>query len=208
MSAAYYIIIGVSERPAPNSARWRRPKAPPRGALGEYAESPRSDLRSTASFACWRRPKAIQRPTPDNPHFAAPPDGSPSLSLRVGSCTARATDKRRLPRGSRSAPGSRRLSHIRQITVFSLPCLGVYHWLRTQVTLTPATFRLPHPRPSARLGSEAEARLALHAYVRKRSEVGGGAKVRARGFGVFAEGSPRRSLRTPPTSVILLPLRG
>ncbi len=27
MSAAYYIIIGVSERPAPNSARWRRPKA-------------------------------------------------------------------------------------------------------------------------------------------------------------------------------------
>ena len=27
------------------------------------------------------------------------------------------------------------------------------------------------------------------------SEVGVGAKVRARGFGVFAEGSPRRSLR-------------
>ena len=41
---------------------------------------------------------------------------------------------------------------------------------------------------------------ALHAFIRKRSEVGGGAKVRARGFGVFAEGSPRRSLRTPPTS--------
>ena len=111
--------------------------------------------------------------------FANPPDGS---------------------RGSRSAPGSRRLSHIRQITVFSLPCLGVYHWSRTQVTLTPATFRLPHPRPSARLGSEAEARMALHAFILKRSEVGGGAKVRARGFGVFAEGSPRRSLRTPPTS--------
>ena len=84
--------------------------------------------------------------------IAAPPDGSPSLSLRVGSCTARATDKRRLPRGSRSAPGSRRLSLIRQIAEFSLPCLGVYPWLRTQVTLTPATFRLPHPRPSARLG--------------------------------------------------------
>jgi hypothetical protein len=50
---------------------------------------------------------------------AAPPDGSPSLSLRVGSCTARTTDKRRLPRGSRSAPGSRRLSHIRQIAEFS-----------------------------------------------------------------------------------------
>ena len=65
---------------------------------------------------------------------AAPPDGS---------------------RGSRSASGSRRLSHIRQSSVFSLPCLGVYHWLRTQVTLTPATFSLPHPRPSARLGSEA-----------------------------------------------------
>ena len=65
---------------------------------------------------------------------AAPPDGS---------------------RGSRSASGSRRLSHIRQSSVFSLPCLGVYHGLRTQVTLTPATFRLPHPRPSARLGSEA-----------------------------------------------------
>ncbi|MBR5548380.1 MAG: hypothetical protein IKU71_01490 [Kiritimatiellae bacterium] len=59
--------------------------------------------------------------------IAAPPDGS---------------------RGSRSAPGSRRLSHIRQIAEFSLPCLGVYHWLRTRVTLTPATFRLPHPRPS------------------------------------------------------------
>ena len=29
--------------------RW--PKAPPRGALGEYAESPRSDLRSTASLS-------------------------------------------------------------------------------------------------------------------------------------------------------------
>ena len=84
---------------------------------------------------------------------ATPPDGSPSLSLRVGSCTARATDKRRLPRGSRSAPGSRRLSHIIQIAEFSLPCLGVYLWLRTQVTITPATFRLPHPRPSARLGS-------------------------------------------------------
>ena len=81
---------------------------------------------------------------------AAPPDGSPSLSLRVGSCTARTTDKRRLPRGSRPAPGSRRLSHIRQITLFSLPCLGVYLWLRTQDYLTPATFRLPHPRPSAR----------------------------------------------------------
>ena len=26
---------------------------------------------------------------------------------------------------------------------------------------------------------------------------GGGAKVRARGYGVFAEGSPRRSLRPP-----------
>ena len=32
------------------------------------------------------------------------------------------------------------------------------------------------------------------------SGVGGGAKVRARGFGVFAEGSPRRSLRPPPTT--------
>ena len=53
---------------------------------------------------------------------AAPPDGS---------------------RGSRSASGSRRLSHIRQSSVFSLPCLGVYHWLRTQVTLTPATFGEP-----------------------------------------------------------------
>ena len=74
---------------------------------------------------------------------AAPPDGSPSLSLRVGSCTARTTDKRRLPRGSRPAPGSRRLSHIRQITLLSLPCLGVYYWLRTQDSLTPATFRLP-----------------------------------------------------------------
>ena len=84
---------------------------------------------------------------------AAPPDGSPSLSLRVGSCTARTTDKRRLPRGSRPAPGSRRLSHIRQITLLSLPCLGVYYWLRTQDSLTPATFRLPHPRPSARRGS-------------------------------------------------------
>ena len=63
---------------------------------------------------------------------AAPPDGS---------------------RGSRPAPGSRRLSHIRQIAEFSLPCLGVYHWLRTQDSLTPATFRLPHPRPSARRGS-------------------------------------------------------
>ena len=84
---------------------------------------------------------------------AASPDGSPSLSLRVGSCTARTTDKRRLPRGSRPAPGSRRLSHIRQITLLSLPCLGVYHWLRTQDSLTPATFRLPHPRPSARRGS-------------------------------------------------------
>ena len=64
--------------------------------------------------------------------IVAPPDGS---------------------RGSRSAPGSRRLSHIRQGAEFSLPCLGVYHWLRTQVTLTPATFRLPHPRPSARRSS-------------------------------------------------------
>ena len=63
--------------------------------------------------------------------IAAPPDGS---------------------RGSRSAPGSRRLSHIRQSSVFSLPCLDVYHWLRTRATLTPATFRLPHPRPSARRG--------------------------------------------------------
>ena len=35
-------------------ARWRRPKAPPRGALGEYAESPRSDLRSTASQIAMR----------------------------------------------------------------------------------------------------------------------------------------------------------
>ena len=39
------------QRPAPDCARWRRPKAPPRGAIGEYAESPRSDLRSTANFA-------------------------------------------------------------------------------------------------------------------------------------------------------------
>ena len=37
--------------------------------------------------------------------------------------------------------------------------------------------------------------------LRRRNEtLGGGAKVRARGFGVFAEGSPRRSLRTPPTT--------
>ena len=35
------------------------------------------------------------------------------------------------------------------------------------------------------------------------SETGGGAKVRARGFGVFAEGSPRRSLRPPPRSSYL-----
>ena len=33
---------------------------------------------------------------------------------------------------------SRRLSHIRQKSEFSLPCLGVYHWLRTQAPLTPA----------------------------------------------------------------------
>ena len=100
------------------------------GSLGEYAVSPRSDLCSTANLAAVPDGEACARPV----RRAAPPDGS---------------------RGSRSATGSRRLSHIRQSSVFSLPCLGVYHGLRTQVTLTPATFRLPHPRPSARLGSEA-----------------------------------------------------
>ncbi len=39
---------------------------------------------------------------------------------------------------TRRALSSRRLSHIRQRAEFSLPCLGVYHWLRTQAPLTPA----------------------------------------------------------------------
>ena len=36
-----------------------------------------------------------------------------------------------------------------------------------------------------------------------RLTAGGGAKVRARGYGVFAEGSPRRSLRPPQTPTTL-----
>ena len=55
-------------------------------------------------------------------------------------------------RSNRRVLASLRLSHIQQIASLSLPCLGIYHWLRTQISLTPATFRLPHPRPSARLG--------------------------------------------------------
>ena len=39
---------------------------------------------------------------------------------------------------TRRALSSRRLPHIRQRAEFSLPCLGVYHWLRTQAPLTPA----------------------------------------------------------------------
>ena len=89
---------------------------------------------SSSSWSLGEYAVSIRSDFRSTANFAAPPDGS---------------------RGSRSAPGSRRLSHIRQVAEFSLPCLGVYHWLRAQVTLTPATFRLPHPRPSARLGSEA-----------------------------------------------------
>ena len=135
-----------------------------------------------------------QRPSPDHPHFAAPPDGS---------------------RGSRSAPGSRRLSHISQITVFSLPCLGVYHWLRTQVTLTPATFRLPHPRPSARLGSEAGEPTGAREHVCgpdviltagvKGAREGARVKIMSVGacklrVGRAGRRRPLYSLRTPPTS--------
>ena len=39
---------------------------------------------------------------------------------------------------TRRVLSSRRLSHIRQRAEFSLPCLGVYHWLSTQAPLTPA----------------------------------------------------------------------
>ena len=44
--------------------RW--PKAPPRGALGEYAVSPRSDLRSPASLpaATRRDPAFTKQPSP------------------------------------------------------------------------------------------------------------------------------------------------
>ena len=125
-----------------------RPEWPASRALAQLQLQPN---RSTTISPSSAFPSSAQRR--DTLLAAAPPDGSPSLSLRVGSCTARTTDKRRLPRGSRPAPGSRRLSHIRQIAEFSLPCLGVYLWLRTQDYLTPATFRLPHPRPSARRGS-------------------------------------------------------
>jgi hypothetical protein len=46
------------------------------------------------------------------------------------SCAKARTTRRVLP--------SQRLSHIRQKSEFSLPCLGVYHWLGTQAPLTPA----------------------------------------------------------------------
>ena len=52
--------------------RW--PKAPPRGALGEYAVSPRSDLRSPASLpaATRRDPAFTKQPPPQKKPFLQP----------------------------------------------------------------------------------------------------------------------------------------
>ena len=49
-------------------ACWRRPKAPPRVTLGEYAVSPRSDLRSPASLpaATRRDPAFTKQPSPQS----------------------------------------------------------------------------------------------------------------------------------------------
>ena len=42
-------------------------------------------------------------------------------------------------RSNRRVLASLRLSHIQQIASLSLPCLGIYHWLRTRAPPTPAS---------------------------------------------------------------------
>ena len=61
--------------------------------------------------------------------------GLPSNVRSRSRCAPASCAKARLTR--RVLP-SRRLPHIRQRAEFSLPCLGVYHWLGTQAPLTPA----------------------------------------------------------------------
>jgi len=47
------------------------------------------------------------------------------------------------------------------------------------------------------MGQKLEFRVGVGEWWVRSQGVCGGAKVRARGYGVFAEGSPRRSLRSP-----------
>ena len=51
----------------------RRPKAPPRGTLGEYAESPRSDLRAAAEQLRGFGGGALWRTFAPPPNFPPPP---------------------------------------------------------------------------------------------------------------------------------------
>ena len=51
----------------------------------------------------------------------------------------RATGARRGARPNRRVLASLRLPHFRQHAALSLPCLGIYHWLRTRASPTPAS---------------------------------------------------------------------
>ena len=114
---------------------------------------------------------------------------------------------------TRRALSSRRLPHIRQRAEFSLPCLGVYHWLRTQAPLTPArqdrssyaTFASAHLRHGAlaSLGNVTPPARCIHRPQRDTSSAEYRLLVSLASCGASRELSSRRSpALAPHTSAV------
>ena len=117
---------------------------------------------------------------------------------------------------TRRALSSRRLPHIRQRAEFSLPCLGIYHWLRTQAPLTPArqdrssyaTFASAHLRHGALalLGNiDRSPARCIHRPQRDTSSAGYRLLVSRASAGASREPSPHRSPALAPRTCAVSP---
>jgi len=117
---------------------------------------------------------------------------------------------------TRRALSSRRLPHIRQRAEFRLPCLGVYHWLRTQAPLTPArqdrssyaTFASAHLRHGAlaSLGNiDRSPARCIHRPRRDTSSAGYRLLVSRASAGASREPSSRRSPTLAPHTCAVSP---